>query len=83
MLCRPKPVELLQGAARQPLHIKALDEEVWDARRTPGGQQALMPILTPAYPSTNTTHSMPARHAPLPAPPGLAWLPYQSSSFAS
>jgi hypothetical protein len=35
-----------------------LDLQLWDARRNPGDRMHLMPIITPAYPSMNSSYNV-------------------------
>nr|CDS28351.1 poly(A) polymerase [Hymenolepis microstoma] len=49
----PKPVRL-----RESEHISSLGLPVWDPRHNPSDQLHLMPILTPSYPSQNSTYNV-------------------------
>ncbi|VDM20814.1 unnamed protein product [Hydatigera taeniaeformis] len=49
----PKPVRL-----RESEYIASLNLPVWDPRHNPTDQYHLMPILTPSYPSQNSTYNV-------------------------
>uniref|UniRef100_A0A5K3FGS5 polynucleotide adenylyltransferase n=2 Tax=Mesocestoides corti TaxID=53468 RepID=A0A5K3FGS5_MESCO len=49
----PKPVRL-----RESEYIPTLNLPVWDPRHNPTDQYHLMPILTPSYPSQNSTYNV-------------------------
>lgn len=49
----PKPVRL-----RESEYIPGLNLAVWDPRHNPPDQYHLMPILTPSYPSQNSTYNV-------------------------
>jgi len=48
----------------QPIMLQEIEEDatlglrVWDARRNPGDRMHLMPIITPAYPSMNSSYNV-------------------------